>query len=81
MPPKPQLQGIATINEKGQIVIPAEARTKLNLTSGDKLLVFTDKHNALILAKADVIEKITKEITEHLADWQLQIDKAKSNKK
>lgn len=31
--------GAATIGERGQIVIPAEARSELNLNPGDKLLI------------------------------------------
>ncbi len=75
MPPKPELLGVATLNEKGQIVIPAEARAKLKLSSGDKLLVFTDRRKGLILAKAEDIERMTKEITDHIAEWQAQIKK------
>ena len=80
MPPKPELLGVSTINEKGQIVIPSEARNKLGLKSGDKLLVFTDKREGLMLAKAETIEKITTEITEHMADWKAEIDKVKEDK-
>ena len=32
--------GAATVGERGQVVIPAEAREKLGIKAGDKLLVF-----------------------------------------
>ena len=36
----PKFYGAATIGERGQLVIPAEARRDLNLTPATKLLVF-----------------------------------------
>ena len=33
--------GATTVGERGQIVIPAAARKALDITSGDKLLVFS----------------------------------------
>lgn len=32
--------GAATVGERGQVVIPAEARERLGIKPGDKLLVF-----------------------------------------
>jgi len=32
--------GAATVGERGQVVIPAEARERLGINAGDKLLVF-----------------------------------------
>ena len=32
--------GVATVGERGQVVIPAEARGRLQIRPGDKLLVF-----------------------------------------
>jgi AbrB family looped-hinge helix DNA binding protein len=36
--------GSATVGERGQIVIPAEARQKLDINPGDKLLIFSGPH-------------------------------------
>jgi len=33
--------GASTVGERGQVVIPAEARERLDIKPGDKLLVFT----------------------------------------
>lgn len=56
--------GTTVIGERGQIVIPQEARERLNLKKGDKLLVFT-KHDRFIgLIKADEIDKVLDKITE-----------------
>lgn len=51
--------GSITVSERGQIVIPAEARRDFNIEVGDKLLVFGDLDEGLGLVKASVLlEKI-----------------------
>lgn len=51
--------GATTVGERGQIVIPAAARKALDITSGDKLLVFSRHHRTgLLLLKADVVNKL-----------------------
>jgi AbrB family looped-hinge helix DNA binding protein len=38
--------GSVTVGERGQVVIPAEARERLDIKSGDKLLVFIHPSNS-----------------------------------
>lgn len=38
--------GVVTVSEKGQIVIPVEARRDLNIEEGDKLMVLKRGDNA-----------------------------------
>ena len=38
--------GAATVGERGQVVIPAEARERLDIKPGDKLLVLAHPHEA-----------------------------------
>jgi len=47
--------GTITVSERGQIVIPAEARRDFDIEVGDKLLVFGDLEHGLALAKASVL--------------------------
>ncbi|MBI9052155.1 MAG: AbrB/MazE/SpoVT family DNA-binding domain-containing protein [Anaerolineaceae bacterium] len=47
--------GSITVSERGQIVIPAEARRDLNIEVGDKLLVLGDIERGLVIAKATVL--------------------------
>ncbi len=77
----PKLFGIVTVGERGQVVIPAEAREALGIDAGDKLLVFR-KENAevLLLAKPDDFERHFQQITEHLASVRSIITSAKSKK-
>lgn len=46
--------GTATVGERGQIVIPAEARKKHGIETGDKLLIMgTPSQKGLMLCKID----------------------------
>jgi AbrB family looped-hinge helix DNA binding protein len=57
IPSPGKLFGAATVGERGQIAIPAEARKALDIASGDKLVVFGNTvSGALILISADVFE-------------------------
>jgi AbrB family looped-hinge helix DNA binding protein len=56
--------GTTTIGEKGQVVIPAEARKALGLVPGEKLLVFGMGREMLALAKLSNLERFAA----HLAD-------------
>jgi AbrB family looped-hinge helix DNA binding protein len=49
--------GTTTVGERGQIVIPKEARDLFELAPGDKLLVLGDQERGgLALVKADLME-------------------------
>lgn len=51
--------GSITVSERGQIVIPAEARRDFGIEIGDKLLVFGDLEQGLAIMKASkLIEKM-----------------------
>jgi AbrB family looped-hinge helix DNA binding protein len=54
--PKPpegkRFYGAITVSERGQIVIPANARRDFNIQVGDKLLVLGDLEQGLALIKA-----------------------------
>jgi len=51
--------GSITVSDRGQIVIPAEARRDFGIEVGDKLLVFGDLETGLAIAKASVLfEKV-----------------------
>jgi len=50
--------GAITVSDRGQIVIPAEARRDFNIQVGDKLLVLGDLEQGLALIKAsDLLKK------------------------
>ena len=66
---KPQrhemVYGTTTIGEKGQVVIPAEARKALGLVPGEKLLVFGMGREMLALAKLSNLEKFAAHLASH----------------
>lgn len=73
--------GITTVGEKGQIVIPAEARTAMKLAKGEKLIVMGAHESALIIMKASRFEVIASRFTKHLAKVKKMIRPAKKTKK
>lgn len=48
--------GISKVGEKGQIVIPKEAREMFGIKPGDSLVVLCDKKKGIAILKSDVIE-------------------------
>ena len=50
----PKFYGATTVGERGQVVIPAEARRDFNIKAGDKLVVMgIDKKQSIIITKAE----------------------------
>ena len=56
---KEKYVGICKVGEKGQIVIPKEARDMFDIKSGDSIIVLCDKNQGIALVKADVIEDLS----------------------
>ena len=56
----PVFYGATTIGERGQIVIPAEARKDLDLTHSTKVMVFRvgPAGEGLLILKADTVAKM-----------------------
>ena len=59
---KDKFVGIAKVGEKGQIVIPKEARDMFDIKPGDTVVVLCDKKKGIALVKSDVIEYLADEI-------------------
>lgn len=51
--------GISKVGEKGQIVIPKDARDMFDIKPGDSIVVLCDKDKGIALVKADFIESVT----------------------
>ncbi len=53
-----KILGTTSVGERGQVVIPAEAREELEIKAGDKFVVFGNKRKgAVIMVKADIFNK------------------------
>lgn len=53
---KNKFVGIAKVGEKGQIVIPKEARDMFNIKPGDSIVLLCDKEKGIAIVKPDVFE-------------------------
>jgi AbrB family looped-hinge helix DNA binding protein len=53
--PDKRFYGAITVSDRGQIVIPAQARRDFGIEVGDKLLVFGDLRHGIAIAKADEV--------------------------
>lgn len=54
--------GTAKVGDRGQIVIPKEARQLFQIKPGDTLLVLGDKETGLIVSKPEVLEDIANKL-------------------
>jgi AbrB family looped-hinge helix DNA binding protein len=60
---RPTIYGTTTMNEKGQVVIPAEARAELQLEPGTRLMIMKAPFGqAVMVVKTEVIES-------HMQSW------------
>lgn len=54
---KDKFVGIAKVGEKGQIVIPKEARDMFDINPGDSVVVLCDKSRGIAIIKSDFMEE------------------------
>jgi len=75
--------GIVTVGERGQIVIPKEARKILNIKKGDKLIILSHgmQRRKLVLIPADDFARFISEFEKDISSIKERIGKEKSGKK
>jgi len=56
------IYGIVTVGERGQIVIPKEARDQFDIKPGDKLVVAGDIKKGIAIVKAGVMKELALKI-------------------
>jgi AbrB family looped-hinge helix DNA binding protein len=67
---------IVTVNDKGQIVIPADARSISGISAGDKLLVMVHpSKDGLILMKPNSLEQYARNILSQVTNVKKDSDK------
>lgn len=54
--------GTAKVGDRGQIVIPKEARELFNIQPGDTLLILGEEDTGLIVSKPEVLSDIANQI-------------------
>jgi AbrB family looped-hinge helix DNA binding protein len=58
-----RIYGTVKVGDRGQVVIPAEARKDLKIKPGDILLVMSGKHRrGIYMVKADVMREFARRI-------------------
>jgi len=77
-----QFYGTSTIGEKGQVVIPAKAREKLGIESGDDFIFFGN-NSVLHVVKAreinTVLDKMAERFTKSILGMKEKIGKSSKN--
>lgn len=58
--------GLVTVGERGQIVIPKDAREVFSISPGDKLLVLGDEEQGIAIVKADAFQSFASFILDSL---------------
>ena len=59
---KEKFVGVSKVGEKGQIVIPKEARDMFDINPGDSVILLCDKEKGIALLKADVIQDYAEKV-------------------
>ena len=54
--------GTAKVGDRGQIVIPKEARELFNIKPGDTLLILGEKETGLIVSRPEILSDIANQI-------------------
>ena len=54
--------GTAKVGDRGQIVIPKEARALFNIQPGDTLLILGEEETGLIVSRAEVLKDLATQI-------------------
>ena len=68
--------GTATVGERGQIVIPAEARKKYGIETGDKLLIVGHGDKGIMMFKIDALREFMSTIMEDLQRVETEYQKS-----
>lgn len=58
--------GTAKVGDRGQIVIPKEARELFGIQPGDTLLLLGDKETGLVISRPEVLHDLADEILHHV---------------
>ena len=58
--------GTAKVGERGQIVIPKDARELYGIHPGDTLLILGDEENGMIVTKPDLLSSLAERILDQI---------------
>lgn len=69
MPKGKHIFGTVKVGERGQIVIPKDARELFNIKPGDTLLVLGDEEQGLAVVKADAMQEFALKVLKGLGEF------------
>ncbi|MBQ3216707.1 MAG: AbrB/MazE/SpoVT family DNA-binding domain-containing protein [Oscillospiraceae bacterium] len=58
--------GTAKVGERGQIVIPKDAREVFGIRPGDTLLILGDEENGILVTKPEVLNDVAQRIFQNM---------------
>ena len=67
--------GTVKVGERGQMIIPKEARKIFDIKAGDTLIVLGDEKWGLSVTKADVLEKHAMNVFQKISEEQTDENK------
>ena len=62
--------GTAKVGEKGQIVIPKEARELFGIKAGDTLLILGDESSGIIVSRPKEVQELAEKIFKNMEENQ-----------
>jgi AbrB family looped-hinge helix DNA binding protein len=73
--------GTSTVGERGQLVIPAEARAEMDMQPGDKIMIMRHPiHKGLMLFKLEAVREFLDEFTANVERLERAGDKEEDSK-
>ena len=60
--------GTVKVGERGQIIIPKEAREEFGIKAGDTLIVLGDEKWGIAVTKSDVLEQYAKDVFKKISE-------------
>ncbi|HZD59406.1 MAG TPA: AbrB/MazE/SpoVT family DNA-binding domain-containing protein [Anaerolineae bacterium] len=72
--------GAATVGERGQVAIPAEARRALGIKPSGKLLFFTAPNSVgLLMVKAEELSRVVEHLTNKAQTFEQILNRVKED--
>ena len=74
--------GSTTVGERGQVVIPAEAREEFDIKAGEKMLVFgSPRGEAIVIVKVEKFKVRFDKMLEKMREFSAAVQDDESTKK
>lgn len=61
-----RLLGTAKVGEKGQIVIPKDARRLFDIRPGDTLLLLGDERSGILITRPELVDELAERVLDDL---------------